>query len=563
MIRRGLLGLLLGLLALGNGPAQAQTDGLLQMDSEMMRFLQEQKTKGHLPDAFLSHRPLSAYEAQRYLGILTGRDSTEQLLSPGNRRQLARLRGARPRPGAAWAQRTLGVYDNGRDLVSLEGERYALQVNPLYYGHAGPALHSEASDRFVNGVAWRNTRGLRLSGHVGDHVFVESRVSENQWRPVWPSFADNTAPRVGHISFYDNGDPYNFFGATGIVGLRSRHFEVRLGRDQAHWGPGQGSVVLSDYGTVFDQAQVRATLGPVQYTYLLARFLNNETVPASGGASRRSRYGVFHRLAIHATETLEFTLFEGVIMGADTTGASRFDPAYLNPAVVFRPVERDIGSGGNAVLGVGGSWIPTPGARVYGQFMLDELRVSEIGNAWWGNKWGWMLGLHLAEPGVPHLSARMELARLRPYLYSHRASASAYMHMGDGVGHPAGPNSLDLSLFLDYEPPGRWRAFLTAAATLHGRNAVGPEGAVTANYGGDPDVPSGTRVSRYGATMLQGIRQRMGLVEGAVSAEVLPNLRVAVGVRGEVVDDARRGTDYYLSPRLLLNWGMPFQSLRY
>jgi len=230
------------LLALGTGPAQAQTDGLLQMDSETMRFLQGQKTKGHLPDAFLSHRPLSAYEARRYLSLLAGRDSTEQLLSPSNRRQLALLRGGRARPGASWMQRILGVYDNGRDLVSLEGGRYALQVNPLYYGHAGPALHSETSDRYVNGTAWRNTRGLRLSGHVGDHLFFESRLSENQWKPVWDEFANNTAPRVNHISFHDPGTAYDFFNAVGVIGFRTRHVEVRLGRDRNHWGRGQGSL---------------------------------------------------------------------------------------------------------------------------------------------------------------------------------------------------------------------------------------------------------------------------------------------------------------------------------
>lgn len=564
MTRRLLFGILL-LMGLGTPlAALAQTDGLLQLDDETHRFLQSQQTKGHLSGAFLSHQPLSVYEARRHLDSLAVRDSAERILTPANRQHLARLRRNRDRPGAGWAQRTFSLYDNGHDLISLDGDRYAFQLNPQYYGFIGPSLHSETSGRYVNETAWRNTRGLRFSGHVGDYLFFESRFSENQWRPVWPAYANNTAPRVGHISFYDNGDPYNFFEATGIVGLRSQHFEVRLGRARNHWGPGQGSVFLSDYGTVYDQAQIRATLGPLQYDYLLARFLDTESQSITSGPRRSSRYGVFHHLTVHVTDDLTFDLYEGVIMGRDTTaGGNNFDPAYLNPAIVFRPMERDLGSAGNALLGVGGSWRPLSGAELYGQFVLDELRVPEIGNQWWANKWGWMLGLHIVEPGIPHLSARFEAARLRPYLYSHRTSASAFTHMSDLVGHPAGPNSVDLSLFLNYEPPGPWRALLSASWTVRGRNEIGLDGTVTTNYGGDPTVPSRPRANQYGVNILQGIRQRHGLLDAAVEYEVLPHLRVTAAVRGERLVDAERGTDYYLSPRLLLNWGLPFQHFRY
>jgi hypothetical protein len=135
--------------------------------------------------------------------------------------------------------------------------------------------------------------------------------------------------------------------------------------------------------------------------------------------------------------------------------------------------------------------------------------------------------------------------------------------MDDLVGHPAGPNSIDLSLFLNYEPPGPWRALLHGNWTVRGRNEMGPDGAVTANYGGDATVPSQTRVRRYGVSMLQGVRQRRGLLEAAVAYEVLPHLRVTAAVRGERLYDAERGTDTYLSPRLVLNWGLPFQHLRY
>jgi hypothetical protein len=565
MIRRLLLGLGL-LVGAAPGSVWGQTDGLLQLDDETHRFLQVQKTKGHLPDAFLSHQPLSVYEARRYLDTLAVRDSAEQLLSADSRARLARLRGKAPRPGAEWAQRTLSLYENGHDLLAWSGSRYGLQINPLYDGHLGPAIHEEESDRVANGMAWRNTRGLRLSGHVGKYLFFESRISENQWKPAWDEFANNTAPRVSHISFHDPGTAYDFFDAIGVIGVHTRHVEVRVGRDHNHWGRGQGSLILSDYPTAYDQAQVRATLGPVQYTYLLARFLN-ATPQQNTRPFRPSRYAALHRFVIQATDALELSFFEGVVLKRDTLGVQRsrtgFDPAYLNPVTLFRGIERDLGSPDNALLGVGAAWRPVPGTRLYGQFLLDELRVSRIGDEWWGNKWGGLLGLHLTRTGVPNLSARVEASRIRPYVYSHRTGATAFTHMDDGVGHPAGPNSIDVSLFLDYEPPGPWRAFLNAAWTVRGRNGTNEAGEVTENYGADPRVSFQSRVDGYGITMLQGIRQQQGLLETAVAYEVLPHLRVMAAVRGERVVDAERGTDYYLSPRLVLSWGFPYQSLRY
>lgn len=552
----------------GGWVAHAQTDGLLEMDDEMHRFLQNQKTKGHLPGAFLDHQPLSVYEAQAYLDTLAARDSAQQLLTAAGRRQLARLRGERARPGAAWAQRTVSLYENGQDLISVDGDRYGFQVNPRYYGHLGPSVHSEESGRFVNSTAWRNTRGLRFSGHVGEYVFFESRFSENQWRPQWPVpeeqvTSTNTAPRVGHISFYDDGDPYNFFEATGVLGLHTPHVELRIGRDRNHWGPGQGSLFLSDFSTVYDQAQIRATLDPVQYSFVLSRFLDADAEGTVSGPRRPSRWGAFHHLSVQFTETLEVDFYEGVIMGRDTTaGGSNFDPAYLNPAVVFRPVERDLGSSGNALLGIGASWRPIDGAELYGQFVLDELRVSRIGDQWWGNKWGSMLGVHVVEPGLSHLSARLEVARLRPFLYSHRTSGSALLHMDDPVAHPAESNSIDLSFFLDYEPPGRWRGLLTTSWTIRGRNPIADDGSVV-NVGGDPREPSRTRARTFGIAMLDGIEQRHVRLDAAVEYELLPNLHVTAALRGERLVDAERGTDYYVSPRFLLSWGVPFQELRH
>lgn len=550
--------LVLGAVGVGlAAPAHAQTDGILPLNDPVHHFLERHKTLGHLPEAFVSNQPLSVYRARAALDSLAARDS---LLSPGDRRRLARLRGDAPAPGAEWGNRRWGaLYQNGSDLLATSGDGYGLQLNPWMYFTYGTATADAASS-----TTWRNSRGARVSGHIGEHLFFEARASENQRQPPGPVVIEegSTARRLGFV----NGqvrDYYDYFRAMGMVGYRSKFFEVRFGRDRNRWGPGMGSVVMSNYATEYDQLQIRTNVWRLQYTNLFARFTEAVRVPPQGAradAVQPTPYGAFHRLAINITDRIQLEAFESIIFASaqdSTVSRQGFDVAYLNPIIFYRGVERELGSPDNALLGVGGSWITPWDVKLYGQFILDELIVGEIGNQWWGNKWGWMIGAHAATTGIPHLSARAEFARLRPYLYAHVFPPNAYVHYGDGLGHPAGPNSIDTALFLDYRPPGRLEAELNLSYTRRGRNTE------TQNFGSDPTRDSDTRVSDRGVEMLQGVRQNEWIVEGHVSWELLPQLFVDGAVRASVVDDAVRGVTRYVNPYIALRWGVPFTSVRY
>ena len=168
----------------------------------------------------------------------------------------------------------------------------------------------------------------------------------------------------------------------------------------------------------------------------------------------------------------------------------------------------------------------------------------------------------MADPGWgPHrirgLDFRMEYTRQRPYLYSHRSESTAFVHSGDLLGHPAGPNSWDLSTFTRYMPHPRLEIALTTAFTRRGRNTE------TENYGSDPTLSYNTRVAEYGVVTLQGVRQDQILVEGRAAYELLPSLFIEGIVRYESIDDAETGRDRYVTVGGQLRWGLPFQSRRY
>lgn len=544
--------------------AHAQEDGLLLLDAPLHHFLLDQQTAGHLPGAHLTHRPLSAYEAQRYLDSLALR---RDRLSPVSRRRLDALRGEDVGPLTRWAQRRTPFYRNGRDLFSVHDEDWAVQVNPLFYFKYGRARRTATEASGGTGTVWQNTRGIRVSGHVTDYVFFETRLMENQRRDAWPTYRQRTTPRLGHTKF--EGGVYDYFLAEGVLGLKGQYFEARFGRSRNQWGPGGTSLFLSDYAPVYNQLQIRTTFWRVQYANLFTEMADLTPLPATfGDVTVPHKYGAFHRLSIQLPGRVEWGLFETVIFAPDTTGGVRtrndLDLEYLNPIIFYRAVEADRGSPDNVMLGTDLAWNALPGLRLYGQFALDELVVGELGKDSWRNKWAVLAGVHLANLPLDGLSLRAEYAKMRPYLYAHGNPTTSVTHYNDVLGHPAGPNARDLALFARYQPTPRVEAALTMAYTVRGRNAD------SLNYGADPLASYDTRACLEtggclagGVPFLQGIRQEQLLVEARLGYELLPGLYLEGALRAQSVDDAERGRTRYVAPFVLMRWGLPLPSVRY
>ena len=550
------------MLSLAVADARAQQDGVLQVNDSIHRFLLRQQTAGRLPGAFLSHQPLSAYEARRYLDSLAAHPDT---LNRVDRHLLAHFRGEAPGPGAAWVHQRLSfLYPNGRDVGSAQGDGYAIQINPLLNTSVGSARQTKGEDRPGQVSTWQNLRGARLSGHVGKHIFFEARVEEIQRRPILPDIEGATIPRERNVSFLPgrageaSSTVYDYTHAMAVVGFRSKFFEIRFGRDRNRWGTGINSLMLSDYASVYDQLQIRTTFWRLQYVNL---FTAMEDGFARQGASFPRKYGAFQKLSLNLSSRLQIELFESVIHIPDTTREGRrpgYGVEFLNPLIFLHQAEKEHDKLGSVTVGAGLSWIVRPGIRPYGQLLLTELVVKELfaGDGWWGNKWGYLIGLHLADLALNRVDLRLEYARVRPYTYSHHGSSN-YLHYNDVLGHPAGQNMEDLAVFFNYRFTRRLSTALNAAFTRRGRDTE------TENFGGDPRLSYDTRVSEYGVNLLQGIRQESLLLEAHIDYELLPDLFLEGAVRVESVDDEETGLYRYVEPSLSLRWGLPFRSIRY
>ena len=427
----------LALVLLIAAPAQAQREGLLDIGSPLSDLLERQAAAGHL-DASADLLPLSAAEGAVLLDTLAARAGRgEVALSRADAELVARYRGRAP--ATAFGRRApLGLYADGVSPVSVAGDGYAFEATPLLYLAAGPTRRTRTAADDGGGVAYQNSRGFRVAGHLG-RLFFETQALENQRLPALFDYdlRRGTTPRLGFVKLAD-GDTYDYFTTEGVVGYRDRFVEARFGRGRNRWGPGRGTLFLSDYAAPYDHLQVRASAGPVRYASTFARFTTPDRDPRGNDVVFPSKYGAFHQLVL-TVGRVQLEAFEAVVFHDDTLGGNRsgFEIGYLNPVIFYRAVESELGSGDNALIGLGAS-VRAGRTRVYGQALVDEFRAADFFEDHFSNKWGVLAGVHAVDV-APGLEVRAEYARLRPYLYGHRTVYSAYVHYDDVLGPPGRP----------------------------------------------------------------------------------------------------------------------------
>ena len=547
--------LLVLLLAVGiHRSASAQFEGIPHISDPVHQFLLRQQAAGALDHAFLQHLPLSADEIRGYLDSID-----ESALTPTDRKLLEQFRGERPLPGVDLAQSLWDqLYRDGIHLISTRGDGYFVSLDPTLYLTAGRVSRPDGDDR--HRTTFQNTRGVRASGRIGEHLFFETRLEENQRRDAWPNYQRKTAPRLGGTKFYPESQEYDYWRAMGTVGVQTRFVEIRAGRDRNRWGDGLSSMFLSDYAPEYDQVQIRTTFWRLQYINLYSAWTDYASINRFSDHVLPRKYGALHALAVNLPGRVQLHFYESVTFAPDYEDDRRrgYDLSYLNPIIFYRAVEIDRGSPDSMQLGAGASWVPVPGLKLFAQGLLTEFNLDELlsGDGWFGNKWGVAGGFTYAPPSVSGLLVHFEHARVRPFTYSHRDIETSFVHYNDPLGHPAEQNFYDYTLHTSYQPLERWSGRFTMHYTRRGRN---PDGV---NEGADPRLSYATRSRSHGHSIGQGVPVREMRVEMHAGYEVLPRLHLEIAARVESINDGESGRIWYVNPFAQLRWGIPFQSLR-
>ncbi len=412
-------------------------------------------------------------------------------------------------------------------LLEFKGEDYD------FYASILPDLQlGHSNDR--NGALWLNTRGAIAGGRIGDRLTFYTEFYENQGK--FPAYVDAFArksrvvPGQGEWKDFSKGTAFDFAYASALINYKaSNHFDFQLGYDKNFIGDGYRSMLMSDVPFNYPFLKIIANVGRVQYTTMWAQFIDMQYPKASYDNGYRKKWGVFNYLDWNVSKKFSAGLFGAVVwQDSDSTGKRGFDASYLNPIIFLRPVEFSVGSSDNALMGLNLKYAVSNNSAIYGQFVLDEFKLSEItkGNGWWGNKFGGQLGFRSNNIfKVPNLNFLTEGNAARPFTYSQRTSLNNYGHYNQPLAHPLGANFVEWVNIADYRYK-RW--------FLRGELMLARYGLDTANtnYGKDIFKSYYTRTLDFDNHIGQGLATNLLYLQGTVAFLLNPkyNLRVEASV---------------------------------
>lgn len=329
-------------------------------------------------------------------------------------------------------------------LVEIDTGEFRLTIDPLFQFEGGRELKADQSTAL-------NTRGVRLTGQIGERLTFYSQFYENQGQ--FPDFLtayinqQKIVPGQGYVKALDaNRYDYNHSEAAFNVQLAD-WFEVQAGHGKHFIGDGYRSLLLSDNSFSYPFLQLTSQIWKIKYINLYTAFSNIDGYRSGAGAFQK-KYGSFHVLLVQPCKRWEVGLFEGILWEAgDSLYHRGFDVNYLNPVIFFRPVEFALGSPDNAIIGLTNKLKLNDNNQLYSQFVLDDINISESrsGSGFFQNKYGFQVGGRAFDLfRLKGLYFQAEYNQVQPYTYAHKIEMQAYTHYRQPLAHPQQANFREL-----------------------------------------------------------------------------------------------------------------------
>ena len=223
----------------------------------------------------------------------------------------------------------------------------------------------------------------------------------------------------------------------GYLVYEKSWFRAELGRNEFRWGPGYlGDLALSNNIPTAEMVKLSARLGRFMLTSTHA-FLFNTIGP---------KFLAAHKLSIE--------LIPGMYFGAGETvlyGNRDVEPAYLNPLMPYHIAEHTLGDRDNNNMCFDFTLTLLPSTRIYAEYFIDDMTLTENLLTYFGNKFAFLAGIHWADvANLPDLDLRAEYTRIEPYVYTHWDTINIYTHKTYLIGYQLGPNSDNAFLQLSY-----------------------------------------------------------------------------------------------------------------
>ncbi|MFK8039138.1 MAG: hypothetical protein AB8B74_12660 [Crocinitomicaceae bacterium] len=245
-----------------------------------------------------------------------------------------------------------------------------------------------------------------------------------------------------------------FFQGELVAAFKPNKFFTFLGGiGKNSFGNGYRSLLLSDHAASNPFLKMETSFWGIKYVNLF-NVWNDFFNEPSDQTKDITKLSAIHYLSWNINKRINLSVFESVIWQAKDSLTNRFfEPNYMNPFVLYRPVEYAQGSADNVLLGMDLSYKPNKNSVWYLQLVLDEFYLKEIRarNQWWANKFGTQFGVKSMHFIIPNFFAQLEFNMVRPFTYSHKQSPQSYGHANSSVTHPLGANFYEINSMLSYQ----------------------------------------------------------------------------------------------------------------
>ncbi len=387
-----------------------------------------------------------------------------------------------------------------------------------------------------------NGRGAEFYGQFGDKFTFYTTVLDYQadYRRSIDNYKDTLRVYPGIGKFYRNSFNFvDYFYATGYVSgkllekLDSSKKETiyqivaTFGHDKQFIGNGMRSLILSDFAPPSLFLNVQYKLGPFKYQNLFKELIGDLSVDSNKILNKK--FLALHRGSLEFKKIgLELGLTEMIVQ---SRAGNSFDANYFNPIIFYRAIERDLGSGDNALIALDAKYNNRK-LSLYTQFILDEFSFgSALKTNSYLNKFGFQIGLYY-KPEFEFLECgylNLEFNQVRPYTYSHW-SGNYYSSYNQSLAHPMESNFREV-LFRFFVQPKKYQRWTFRNVTSFVMKGFDKNGL---NYGAD-------------------IRKNYYRAQDKKYAEI------GQGDKGYIFNITNEAT-YFLMPNLMLQFTQQFRN---
>ena len=211
-------------------------------------------------------------------------------------------------------------------------------------------------------------------------------------------------------------------------------FYMGIARERRLYGNGLfEKLYISNNAPPMDAVFAGVKINNVEYRFLHGSLISFPITDASLNSFGQfpPKYFAMHRFSWRPSWG-ELAVWEGMIYHDRP-----MDLAYLNPFAFYKSIEHSLRDRDNSMMGIDANYRPFKNLQLFGNFVLDDIIFSEIGNGYWSNKWAYSFGAMYTSEF--NLDLGLEYARVEPFMYTH------YNYQNSAVN--------DSSQFMGYLPP--------------------------------------------------------------------------------------------------------------